>query len=61
MSFDIDDLMRIDENGKGYVNILRLTDIQDKPKLFYLCWVYCWNLPTNARKGDADQPELVIL
>jgi hypothetical protein len=22
MSFDIDDLMRIDENGKGYVNIL---------------------------------------
>jgi hypothetical protein len=23
------------ENGKGYVNILRLTDIQDKPKLFY--------------------------
>jgi hypothetical protein len=34
MSFEIDDLMRIDENGKGYVNILRLTDIQDKPKLF---------------------------
>lgn len=33
-SFEIDDLMRIDENGKGYVNILRLTDIQDKPKLF---------------------------
>jgi hypothetical protein len=26
--------MRIDENGKGYVNILRLTDIQDKLKLF---------------------------
>lgn len=26
--------MRIDENGKGYVNIIRLTDIQDKPKLF---------------------------
>jgi hypothetical protein len=31
MSFDINDLMRIDENGKGYVNILRLTDIQDRP------------------------------
>jgi hypothetical protein len=25
--------MRIDENV-GYINILRLTDIQDKPKLF---------------------------
>ncbi|MBC7524840.1 MAG: DUF853 family protein, partial [Flavobacterium sp.] len=33
-SFDINDLLRIDENGKGYVNIIRLTDIQDKPKLF---------------------------
>jgi hypothetical protein len=62
MSFDIDDLMRIDENGKGYVNIL-LTDIQDKPKLFslLLCLSLLKNLPTNARKGDADQPELVIL
>jgi hypothetical protein len=29
----IEDLMRIDEK-KGYINILRLTDIQDKPKLF---------------------------
>jgi len=26
--------MRIDFNGKGYVNILRLTDIEYKPKLF---------------------------
>ena len=34
MSFDIDDLMRIDKTGKGYVSIIRLTDIQDKPKLF---------------------------
>ena len=33
-SFDVDDLTRIDENGKGYINILRLTDIQDRPKLF---------------------------
>ena len=33
-SFDVDDLTRIDENGKGVVSIVRLTDIQDKPKLF---------------------------
>ena len=26
-SFDIEDLMRLDENGFGYINILRLTDI----------------------------------
>jgi hypothetical protein len=38
MSFDIDDLMRIEE-WQRYVNILRLTDIQDKPKLFSLLGV----------------------
>jgi hypothetical protein len=30
-SFEIQDLMRIHENGKGYVNILGLSDIQDRP------------------------------
>src|SRR5690606_8474896 len=34
MSFDTDDLLRVDDNGKGYINIIRLTDIQDRPKLF---------------------------
>ncbi|MEX0361990.1 MAG: helicase HerA-like domain-containing protein, partial [Allomuricauda sp.] len=33
-SFDVEDLVRIDENGRGYINIIRLTDIQDRPKLF---------------------------
>jgi hypothetical protein len=31
--FDVDDLMRIDEMERIYQH-LRLTDIQDKPKLF---------------------------
>lgn len=34
LSFDIRDLMRIDKNNNGYISIIRLTDIQDKPKLF---------------------------
>ena len=61
-SFDVQDLMRIDEQGKGYINILRLTDIQDKPKLFstfmlsLLAEIY-YSMP---EKGDADQPELII-
>lgn len=33
-SFDVNDLLRIDENGIGYISILRVDDIQDKPKLF---------------------------
>ncbi|MCX6329035.1 MAG: DUF853 family protein, partial [Bacteroidia bacterium] len=34
LSFDIRDLLRRDQNGNGYISILRLTDIQDRPKLF---------------------------
>ncbi|MBA0884145.1 helicase HerA-like domain-containing protein [Flavobacterium undicola] len=62
MSFDIEDLMRIDENGKGYVNILRLTDIQDKPKLFssFMLSLLAEIYQQMPEKGDADQPELVI-
>ncbi len=34
ISFEVDDLVRLDEKGRGTINILRLTDIQSKPKLF---------------------------
>jgi uncharacterized protein len=61
-SFEIEDLMRIDENGHGYINIVRLTDIQDKPKLFS---TFMLNLLAEIynimpEKGDLDQPELII-
>jgi DNA helicase HerA-like ATPase len=61
-SFEIDDLMRIDQNGHGYINIVRLTDIQDKPKLFS---TFMLNLLAEIyhqmpEKGDLEQPELVI-
>lgn len=61
-SFEIEDLMRIDENGKGYVNIIRLTDIQDKPKLFstFMLSLLAEIYQQMPEKGDADQPELVI-
>ena len=61
-SFEVDDLVRIDENGKGFISILRLTDIQDKPKLFstfmlsLLAEIYS-NFP---EQGDSDRPELVL-
>ena len=61
-SFEIDDLMRIDENGNGYVNILRLTDIQDKPKLFstFMLSLLAEIYQQMPEKGDADKPELVF-
>lgn len=62
ISFDIEDLMRIDENGKGYINILRLTDIQDKPKLFstFMLSLLAEIYQQMPEKGDLARPELVI-
>jgi hypothetical protein len=61
-SFDVEDLCRIDENGKGIVSVLRLTDIQDKPKLFstFMLQMLAEIYTTFPEKGDSDQPELVI-
>lgn len=62
LSFDIDDLMRLDQNGRGYVNILRLNDIQDKPKLFstFMLSLLAEIYQQMPEQGDSGQPELVI-
>lgn len=61
-SFDVDDLCRLDENGKGQVSIIRLTDIQDKPKLFstFMLQMMAEIYSTFPEEGDSDQPKLVI-
>lgn len=62
LSFDINDLMRIDENGYGFVNIIRLTDIQDKPKLFstFMLSLLAEVYQQMPEIGDSGRPELVI-
>jgi uncharacterized protein len=62
LSFDIRDLMRRDKNGNGYINIIRLTDIQDKPKLFstFMLSLLAEIYSQMPEKGDAPKPELVI-
>jgi DNA helicase HerA-like ATPase len=62
LSFDVEDLLRLDESGKAFCNILRLNDIQDKPKLFST-FMLCLLAEIYARfpeQGDADQPKLVL-
>ncbi|HBC79326.1 MAG TPA: ATPase [Bacteroidales bacterium] len=61
-SFDIADLMRRDRNGNGYVNIVRLTDIQDRPKLFstFMLCLLAEVYDTMPEIGDPEKPELVI-
>jgi uncharacterized protein len=62
LSFDIGDLMRFDENGRGIINILRLTDIQDKPKLFstFMLCLLAEIYSQMPERGDAEKPELVV-
>src|SRR6056297_1934922 len=61
-SFEVEDLVRIDENGRGYVNIIRLTDIQDRPKLFstFMLSLLAEIYSTFPEQGDSDRPELVL-
>lgn len=61
-SFDTDDLLRVDENGMGYINIVRLTDIQDRPKLFstFMLCLLAEVYSTFPEQGDSGRPELVI-
>lgn len=62
LSFDPFDLMRFDNRGYGYMNILRLVDLQDKPKLFAAFMLQLLaELYTNMPEaGDLDKPKLVI-
>jgi DNA helicase HerA-like ATPase len=61
-SFDTDDLLRVDNNGRGYINIIRLTDIQDRPKLFstFMLSLLAEIYSTFPEQGDSDRPELVM-
>jgi len=62
LSFDIHDLLRKDKYGNGYVNIMRLTDIQDRPKLFstFMLSLLAEVYSQMPEKGDMEKPELVI-
>ncbi len=62
LSFEVRDLMRRDSNGHGYINVLRLTDIQDKPKLFstFMLQLLAEVYATMPERGDQPLPELII-
>src|SRR5690606_29676828 len=61
-SFDVNDLLRVDKNGRGYINIIRLTDIQDRPKLFstFMLSLLAEIYDTFPEQGDSGKPELVL-
>lgn len=61
-SFEVEDLMRISDDGRGMINILRVTDLQDKPKLFstFMLQMLAELYATCPEEGDLDKPKLVM-
>jgi DNA helicase HerA-like ATPase len=62
LSFDVQDLMRTDTMGNGMINILRVTDMQDRPKLFstFMLQLLAELYATLPEQGDSDRPKLVL-
>lgn len=61
-SFNIVDLLKKDAGQRGVINILRVLDIQDKPKLFS-CMMLCLLTElfnTLPEVGDLEKPKLVL-
>ncbi|MDO4229468.1 MAG: DUF853 family protein [Capnocytophaga sp.] len=61
-SFEPADLLRTNSKGEGYVNIIRLTDIQDRPKMFstFMLSLLAEIYSTFPEEGDLQKPKLVI-
>jgi DNA helicase HerA-like ATPase len=61
-SFDVEDLLRISSDGRGMVHVLRVTDMQDRPKLFstFMLQLLAELYATCPEEGDLDKPKLVM-
>ncbi len=61
-SFEVADLMRIADDGRGMISVLRVTDLQDKPKLFstFMLQLLAELYATSPEEGDLDKPKLVL-
>ena len=62
LSFDPQDLLHIDEDGRGQVSVLRVNAMQDKPKLFstFMLQMLAEIYATFPEQGDAEKPRLVL-
>jgi len=54
--------MKINDDGRGMISILRVTDLQDRPKLFstFMLQMLAELYASSPEEGDIDKPKLVI-
>jgi len=61
-SFEVDDLMKINSDGRGMISIVRVTDLQDRPKLFstFMLQMLAELYASCPEEGDLDKPKLLL-
>lgn len=61
-SFEVDDLIRVSGDGRGMVSVLRVTDMQNRPKLFstFMLSLLAELYGSLPEEGDVDKPKLVL-
>src|SRR5215510_14582550 len=61
-SFAVEDLMRISDDGRGMISVVRVTDLQDRPKLFstFMLQMLAELYASSPEEGDMDKPKLVM-
>ena len=61
-SFEVEDLMRISDDGRGIISILRVSELQDRPKMFstFMLQMLAELYASSPEEGDLDKPKLVI-
>lgn len=62
LSTEVFDLCRRDSRGRGFINAIRLSDMQSRPKLFstFMLCLLAEIYEKFPEKGDVEKPELII-
>ncbi len=60
--FDVAELLRTTEDGRGVVTLLELPQVQDRPVLFstFLVWMLAELFEELSEAGDLERPKLVF-
>jgi hypothetical protein len=61
-ALEIDDFLKVDEQGRGYVNVLAADRLMRSPKLYatFLLWLLAELFESLPEVGDPEKPKLVF-
>ncbi|WP_284124121.1 helicase HerA-like domain-containing protein [Parerythrobacter aestuarii] len=61
-ALEIDDFLAVDEQGRGYINVLAADKLMRSPKLYatFLLWLLAELFETLPEVGDPEKPKLVF-